>query len=421
VAGRAGLIVALVIALATGALGAWCSTSWSRDFDARERALIATLAIDGLQEVPAHTTNPIALDDRAARFGQRLFFDPRTSANGAVSCATCHRPEFAFTDGLPVAVGAAVGTRNTIGLIGAAWSPWLFWDGRKDSLWSQALAPLENAVEHATTRSALARLVARDPAYRTSYEQVFATLPVLEDPDRFPPAATPSGDASARAAWAGMSGEDQSAVDEVFVNIGRALAAYQSRLRPGVSRFDVFAAALAGRDPDALGLLDQTERAGLRLFIGEAQCINCHNGPLFTNNEFHNTGVLPAHDAMPAFGRAGALTMLQLDAFSCAGDHSGAERCPELEFMRTGDELVGAHRTPGLRNVALTAPYMHAGQIATLEEVLLHYDLARDALVGHNEAKPLALGGARRRQIEAFLHTLTAPPAVGEDWLRPPG
>jgi cytochrome c peroxidase len=89
--------------------------------------------------------------------------------------------------------------------------------------------------------------------------------------------------------------------------------------------------------------------------------------------------------------------------------------------MRTGDELVGAHRTPGLRNVALTAPYMHAGQIATLEEVLLHYDLARDALVGHNEAKPLALGGARRRQIEAFLHTLTAPPAVGEDWLRPPG
>jgi len=97
--------------------------------------------------------------------------------------------------------------------------------------------------------------------------------------------------------------------------------------------------------------------------------------------------------------------------FNCLGDYIDDPKrfCPELQFVRTGPDLIGAVRTPSLRNVEHTAPYMHKGQVATLAEALAHYNSAPDAMIGHNEAKPLKLGGRQLRQLEAFLRTLSSP------------
>ncbi len=362
-----------------------------------EIELLRSLWIGSLPPVPADPSNAVADDPRAARLGQRLFFDTRLSANGEVACATCHQPEHLFTDGLDVAIGVARGDRHTMGLAGVAYSPWLFWDGRKDSLWSQALGPLENPIEHGGNRLQFAELLAADNQYRTEYEALFGDLPELPNEDRV--------------------------ITEVFVNMGKAIAAYQRLLLPGESRFDRYVQALLGNHAAQMeSILNEDEVAGLRLFIGNAQCVNCHNGPLFTNNEFHNTAVLPATGKLPSMGRVGAVREARADPFNCLGhfnDDPDAD-CAELRFARTGDELIGTHKTPSLRNVALTPPYMHAGQVNSLTEIIDQYDRAPLALVGHNEAKQLDLTRNERRQLEAFLHTLNGSLATSPEWLAAP-
>ena len=187
-----------------------------------EIELLRSLWIGSLPPVPADPSNAVADDPRAARFGQRLFFDTRLSANGEVACATCHQPEHLFTDGLDVAQGVARGERHTMGLAGVAYSPWMFWDGRRDSLWSQALAPLESPVEHGGNRLQFVELLVSDAQYRSEYAALFDELPEL-------PAQDP-------------------AITEVFVNMGKAIAAYERLLVPGASRFDRYVQALLGDD-----------------------------------------------------------------------------------------------------------------------------------------------------------------------------
>ncbi|MEJ2088076.1 MAG: cytochrome-c peroxidase, partial [Gammaproteobacteria bacterium] len=144
-----------------------------------ELGQIRSLWIGSLPPLPADPTNRVADDPDAAALGYRLFFDARLSANGAVSCATCHRPERVFTDGLPVSVGIAAVQKNAPSVVGAAYSPWLFWDGRADSLWSQAAAPLENPLEHGSHRLQVVEIVAADDDYRRRYETVFGPMPEI--------------------------------------------------------------------------------------------------------------------------------------------------------------------------------------------------------------------------------------------------
>jgi cytochrome c peroxidase len=202
-------------------------------------------------------------------------------------------------------------------------------------------------------------------------------------------------------------------VTRVFSNIGKAIAAYERRIDFGPSRFDAYAAALVAARP-AAGLLTDDEAAGLKLFIGKGQCTQCHNGPLFTNNEFHNTGV-PARPGLPVDdGRLSGATAALADEFSCRSRWSDAGgRCPELDYLVTADHAQErAYKVPSLRNVADRAPYMHAGQLATLGDVLDHYNRAPAAPRGHTELKPLRLSARERRQIEAFLRTLSGPVIV---------
>lgn len=384
-----------------------------RPWSPAERALLDSLWLGSLPPLPPAPDNAVADVPLAAAMGQRLFFDTRASGNGAVSCATCHQPARRFTDGLPTARAIGRSRRNTPSLIGAAYSPWLYWDGRKDSLWSQALAPLEDPAEHGTTRTALARLIYVDPYYRSTYRTLFGPLPPLDDVTRFPEPATPSGSAEAQRAWRAMSAEDRNRIDTVFANVGKTLAAFERRLLPQRARFDRYVEALqAGDTAAADALLNRSERRGLRLFIGRAQCVQCHNGPLFTNHEFHNTGVISAVAEEPDRGRAAGLRTLRADPFNCRGPYSDdpERRCPELDFARDGPELLGALRTPSLRNLEGTAPFMHKGQHPDLRAVLEHYNRAPPALIGHNEAKPLGLSARDLKDLEAFLQTLATPP-----------
>ena len=412
----------ILLFLAISAIGVWWLAAEQRHsaWSDAELALLDSLRLSNLPPLPADPTNRVADDPGAAALGHRLFFDSRLSANGAVSCASCHQPDRHFTDGLATGVGLATGQRNTMGLVGTAYSPWYFWDGRKDSQWSQALGPLENDLEHGGNRMQFARLIADDPKYRAAYEALFDPLPDLSNPSRFPLAASPLGGNALVASWNAMTEADQQAVNAVFANIGKALAAYQRLLLPGPAPFDDYVEGLLN-NADANVALSGAAVDGLKLFIGKAQCVNCHNGPLLTNNAFHNTGVLPAPVQLPGMGRARGVRQALADPFNCLGKFSDSRTdCAELRFARSGDEILGARRTPSLRNVAETAPYMHAGQLATLDAVLNHYNLATPSLVGHNEAKPLSLRPTELRTLAVFLQSLSGPVATDPRWLTAP-
>ena len=257
------------------------------EFSDDEKAVIASLSLASLPPLPPDTTNKYADSPAAAALGATLFFDHRPSCDGNVDCATCHKIDRQFQDDIPRAVAVGTNARRTMPLAGVAWNPWFFWDGRRDSLWAQALAPLEDQVEHAGNRTAYARFMARN--FKERYERIFGPLPPLEG---LPDNAGPFGNAAEQAAWAAMSPQQQNAVNSVFANIGKAIAAFERSLTPPETRFDRFAKALAaGTPPAPADDLSGEERAGLRIFMGKGNCIRCHNGPRFTDGHFHNTGV----------------------------------------------------------------------------------------------------------------------------------
>jgi cytochrome c peroxidase len=392
---------------------------WSQD----ELALLQSLSLEQLPALPPDPSNAVADDPRAARLGQHLFYDRRLSSSGQFSCSSCHRPEQRFTDGLQQARAEGKTLRHTPSIVGSAWSPWQYWDGRKDSQWAQALAPLEDPQEQGSNRMRLVRLLQQDALYRESYSQLFGPLPDFSDRARFPEDAGPAGsNPDWQSAWTAMTESDRMLVNAAFANMGKALAAYERLLQPSPTRFDAYIAALGKGDRvQSAALMNNKEQRGLRLFIGEARCLECHNGPLFTNHEFHNTGLLPLPGELPDQGRRRALDSLREDPFSCTGPYSDAApaACTELRYMRTGVELLGALRTPSLRNLEGTAPYMHQGQLATLRDVLAHYNVAELAVIGHNEAEPLGLSRRELRWLEAFLHTLAAPVAGDPALLQP--
>ncbi|MBC5765947.1 cytochrome-c peroxidase [Ramlibacter albus] len=382
-------ILALFLSLAAGLLYATGDGGWSPV----ERKDIASLALRSLGPLPPDPSNRFADNERAAEFGQRLFFDKRFSSNGQVACATCHMPDKSFQDGTPLAKGVGTTNRRTMAIVGTARSPWQFWDGRKDSQWAQALGPLESPVEHGGDRMQYARVIADH--YRADYESLFGPMPDI--------------------------GKREEAT-RVFVNMGKAIAAYERKLEPGASKFDAFADSLARGDADANKRLTSNEIAGLKLFLGKGQCLQCHSGPLLTNHEFHNTGV-PAAPGLPLdTGRLGGVRDVLKDEFNCLSIHSDGkpEQCGEIRFLAENRHQERQFRVPSLRNVADRAPYMHAGQLASLRDVVRHYSRAPAAPAGHSELSRLDLSDREVDQLVAFLQTLSGPVAAEPKWLRAP-
>lgn len=387
------------------------------ELDERTRSIVASLTRHAL--LPPDPTNAVADDPRAAALGQFLFFDARLSPDGKFACATCHDPARAFADGEPLARGRVTLARNTPTLLDAARVRWLFWDGRADSLWSQALVPLESDDEMGTNRGRVAHHIASDPELKRAYESLFGVLPDLA---RVPRDAGPLGGAEdpRRRAWLALAKTERTAVERVFANVGKALAAYERRLLPSGSPFDENVARV--RRGHESTTYPEAARRGLVLFFGRANCRSCHVGPTFSDQEFHNIGV-PARDGSSArdSARHGGITQLLRDPFNARGPYSDArdgESARELAQLDATPEVWAAWRTPSLRNVARTAPYMHQGQFATLRDVLEYYSTLKDSVpVGHHGEKvltPLNLTDSEIADLVAFLETLTDPELPAE-------
>lgn len=402
-------------------------------------ALMRSMSIDALGPVPEDPSNRVADDPRAAELGHLLFYDARLSSNGRVACATCHLPGLHFTDGQRVAQGVAQTNRNAPTLVGAAWSPWQFWDGRRDSLWSQALAPFESTAEMNVSRLEVVLHVARDPAASALYRALFHGPPLAGDLARLPLRASPFGDAATQDAWYRLAAADREAIDRAFAQIGKAIAAFERQLVPGPGRFDRYVRSLVAGVPDATALRPE-ERLGLALFLdaGRTQCLRCHNGPLFTNQGFHRVGTdQPAGGAMlPDFGRFLGLQAALIDPFNCLGAFSDAkpEQCRELQFVRRDhlDAETGKFKTPTLRGLGRTAPYMHDGRFASLGAVVEHYrhpppngpagpgGTAGPGDPGAHELFPLELTDAEAEALAQFLGSLDGEVAAAPRWLASP-
>ena len=421
--------VGVVTALFIGPMFAGCDEPVDRPWTAAERALLASMSPIGTP--PPSPSNRFADSQPAARLGQRLFFDAGLSANGKVACATCHQPDLYFGDGRPLARGIGDTARHAPSVLGAAWAPFVFWDGRKDSLWAQALGPIEAPAEHGISRMGLMHGIAKRHA--AAWTAAFGAMPDLSDAGRFPEQARPVPSEPGHphhVAWQAMSASDRAMVNGLAADAGKAIAAYERRLVPRLSAFDRYVQALTAGDPEGGGHLSAAARRGLRVFVGRGQCVACHNGPLLTDQAFHNLGLpRPADASGVDLGRTLGADAARKDPFRCDGAFSDVpasqrrEACAELRFLNPRFvDFQGAFKTPSLRNVARTAPYMHDGSLVTLADAVDFYRTRPGKpLVGHRDLLldqvdtdlPVA-------DLVAFLESLTGP-LPPKEWLRPPG
>lgn len=337
-------------------------------------------------------SNRVSGDPRAVALGQRLFFDPRLSANRAIACATCHVPERAWTDGRPRAVGLAALDRNTPTVLDAGLHRWFSWDGRSDSLWSQSVKPILDPREMGASASLVAALVGADPTVACLYGRIYGS---------------PAG--------SGTGADDE----RVLVNVGKALAAFVESVRSGRTAFDELRDALARGDGSTAARYPPAARRGLKLFVGPGNCSVCHFGPRFTNGEFHDVGVpfLVAPGRVDA-GRHEGIKRLRADRFNLLGPYSDdatgvlATKTRHVDLQHAN---YGQFKTPSLRSVALTPPYMHDGRYATLAAVVRHYstlDMERLHTHGEQLLRPLRLSPAEIEDLVAFLETLSDPRAT---------
>ncbi len=404
------------------------------DFTAEELALLGTLT--PLGAVPADPTNAFADDPKAAALGQMLFFDKSYSGalivgdngtngglgmvgeTGKVACASCHTVGGTALDDQRtrpnnVSLGTNLMTRNAHGLVNSSFFKWANWGGRFDSQWALPLAVAENANIMRSTRLQLAHMLFAK--YRTEYN---ATFPVALDPAldpnaadaaRFPPSGKPKANAAdPDGAFELMAPGDRAIVNAIFVNYGKALAAYTRTL---VSRNAAFDRYVAG-DKTAIST---AAKRGLHSFL--ARCTGCHTGSNFSDDDFHALGVPQTGPGVPAtdLGRFQDVPPLLASPFNSNGAFSDNITTGRLTGLVQVDTQKGQFRTKGLRNVATSAPYMHAGQFALLEDVVAFYnagggDVGTSGIVKDPRIVPLDMTATEVTDLAEFLRTLTGEP-----------
>lgn len=370
-----------------------------------------------LGPVPDDPTNRVADDEEAAHFGQFLFYETRLSGNGEVSCASCHRPEHGFADPERLSTGLGETTRHAPTLLNVSYNRWYFWDGRADSTWAQSHSPLEASNEQGISRVEIAHLLYDDSDLREAYRAIFGEMPDLSDESRFPDAGRPvpsNPDHTEHEKWMSMSAGDREAINRVLANVGKAIAAFERQLVSRNAPFDRFMRGLREGDADKIEALDESELRGLRVFVGEAECDVCHTGPFFSDREFHNLGLPPRGWLPPRdLGRYEGVPIVKDDRFNATGPFSDApdsQAAAEIEFLARKQENRGQFKTPTLRNVERTPPYMHGGHFETLEEVVEFYaELDAQVAVGHREEslEPFELTERDKDDLVAFLESLT--------------
>ncbi len=352
------------------------------DFTAAEKRKILRHGPWPLPATP-DPSNRVSGNPAAVAFGRVLFFDTRLSTSGSVSCATCHRPDAGWTDGRARSRGQRAVDRNALSLFNLRFNRWFGWDGAQDSLWAQNLRPLLDRREMGIGAVGAARLVRADRNLSCHYRLVFGTAPGADD-------------------------------DRVFVDLGKVLAAFLETLVTGRTPFDDFRDALAGNDAAGRARYPAAAKRGLRLFVGRGNCAFCHFGPAFTNGEFADAGV--PHFAGPGRadpGRFGGIRKLRKSPYTLLGrfnDDPMRSTAVKTRHVRLAHSNFGEFRVPGLRNAALTGPYMHAGSLKTLADVVRHYstlDEERLHAGGERILRRLDLSGREQADLVAFLDTLT--------------
>lgn len=278
------------------------------------------------------------------KLGEALFFDPVLSRDSTISCASCHKPEFAFADNTPVSIGVRhqKGGRNTPSAMNQHERNFYFWDGRAETLEQQALGPIENPVEMDLPISLAIKRLTNSEKYRNSFVSIYGKQPSSE-------------------------------------LLAKAIAAYEKTLETSNSVFDNY---MNAKDTTQFS---ESAKRGLNLFNGKAKCFDCHFGVDFTGG----------------------------DQFKNIGLYNGKELNDKGRIVISGNEKdLGAFKTPGLRNIAVTAPYMHNGMFKTLMEVIEHYNQPDKFVKGAinrdtSMNKPLNLSETEKKDLENFMLSLT--------------
>ena len=331
--------------------------------------------------VPADPGNELSGVAWAESLGELLFNDPALSHDGSLSCGSCHIAQQGFTDGTSLAEGKQKHVRNTQGLLDAGLQRWFGWDGGTDSLWAASLRPMLSEVEMASDIPSLAETL-RQQAY---VSEVFR---------RWKPNATS---------------------DEQWVVLAaKTIAAYTRTLVSARTPFDDFYNGVLSNNATAMANYPDNAKRGLKLLLSDANCHVCHFGPNFSNGEFHDTG-RPFFTGVGSVdpGRYTGVKRVRQDRYNLLGQYNGTEVDREKIKTRTvtlGQVNFGQWRTPSLRNLAFTAPYMHDGSVASLSGVVDHYDdIDPDRLHANGESilKPLNLSEQDRLDLVAFLESLS--------------
>ena len=329
----AGIVLALVLLLSI-------SLAEDQGFDYKKQPL-------GLMPIIWPPDNPYSA--QKAYLGRLLYFDTRLSADGTVSCGTCHLPKLAFTDGLPFSAGikGRTGARNAPTVLNRAYSLAQFWDGRSLTLEDQVLGPLSNPVEMGNTHMAVITTLKSISGYRSLFNRVFGSEDITVD------------------------------------RVAKAIATFERTIQSGNAPYDRYKAG----NKNAMTL---QQIHGMDLFINKAKCDKCHEGINFTSNSYANLGV-GLDKPKPDLGR----------------------------YIVTKDPKDwGAFKTPTLREIERTAPYMHDGSLKTLEEVVDFYDKGgRPNKNLDDKIKKLNLTDGDKKDLVEFLKALS-----GEGWqkIQPP-
>ncbi|HFB55480.1 MAG TPA: c-type cytochrome [Hellea balneolensis] len=338
----------------------------------------------GLPPVPIPQNNPMS-DDKIA-LGKKLFLDAQFSADGKVSCSTCHKLEKAFTDGpLQTSQGfmGKTGTRNAPTVVNAAFNESQFWDGRRADLEGQSMDPPVNPVEGGLpNHEPILDAIRQDSDYEKAFKQVF-----------------------------GKAGEDIT-----MTEVSYAIAAFERTIVSGNSGFDqyYYGGNKAAMSPAAI--------RGLDVFLGQGRCVSCHtieqDYAIFTDHKFHNLGIGFNRISQNIESVAGDLIANERAGHSVDDMVLSDPNASELgRFAINGEwQDIGQFKTPTLRNIAATAPYMHDGSLATLKEVVQFYN---DTLVPGDKGpanpfqsggiRPLNLSDEQQKDLVAYLESLTSP------------
>ena len=346
---------------------------------------------------------------RRRHFGATLFFDTAPQRQCAVSCSTCHLIDRQFQDDLPLAKGIGITNRRTMPLAGDAWSPWFFWDGRRDSLWAQALAPMENAVEQAATARLIAHFISA--SFHDRYERIFGPLPDL---------SRRAGKCRAvrQRRREGRVGRDdgcpaRDAVDRVFANIGKSdRERSNAPSRQEETRFDRFAAALAaGKQPQGDAAFSSEEMLGLKLFIGKANCVDLPQWRALHRQSF------PQHRRAGVARIAGgsrprdAVKEVAADPFNCLGKFSDSRTWRLRRTSLHGDGRRGAERAPTRRRRCAGRPTGRPtcmpGRSRRWRRCSTIMPRRRPRAGGTSEVHPVTLSERERGALIAFLRTLS--------------